>query len=92
MEVQKELAVVKGLSVMIYDQTCAAEKRHYDFEIVSYIDLVAEAIGLAREDKFKQYTRWGDLERILQDAEAQITSSPFPRERIIEVIRSVFSG
>ncbi|MEM7300617.1 MAG: indolepyruvate ferredoxin oxidoreductase family protein [Pseudomonadota bacterium] len=27
MEVQKELSKVKGLSVMIYDQTCASEKR-----------------------------------------------------------------
>ena len=73
-------------------QTFAAEERHYDFDIVSYIDLVAAALGLAREDKFMQYTRWGDVEKILKDAEKQIAASPFPRERIAEVIRSVFSG
>ncbi len=73
-------------------QTFAAEERHYDFEIVSYIDLVAAAMGRTREDKFKQYTRWGDLESILEDAEAQIAASPFSRARIVEVIRAVFSG
>lgn len=71
-------------------QTFAAEERHYDFEIVSYIDLVAAAMGRPREDKFKQYTRWGALKKILQDAEAQIAASPFARERIVEVLRSVF--
>jgi Fe-S oxidoreductase len=73
-------------------QTFAVEERQFDFEIVSYIDLVAAALGRAREDKFKQYTRWGDLKRILKDAEAQITASPFSRERFVEVIRPVFSG
>ncbi len=73
-------------------QTFAAEERHYDFDIVSYIDLVAAAMGLAREDKFMQYTRWGDVEKILKDAEDKIAASPFSRERIAEVVRSVFPG
>ncbi len=71
-------------------QTFAAEERHYDFDIVSYIDLVAAALNLTREDKFKKYNRWGDLDKILQDAEDKIAASPVPRERIVEVLRAVF--
>ncbi len=71
-------------------QTFAAEAHHYDFEIVSYIDLVAAAMGRPREDKFMQYTRWGDPERILKSAEAQIAASPFSRKRVAEVVQTVF--
>lgn len=31
-------------------------------------------------------------EKILQDAAERIATSPFPRERIVEVMRSVFTG
>lgn len=73
-------------------QTFAAEERHYDFEIVSYIDLVAAAMGRPREDKFKKYTRWGDPQRILRDAAKQIIDAPFPRQRIREAVQAVFGG
>lgn len=43
-----------------------------------------------RDDKFKQYTLWGDLDLILKDADAFIAASPFEKERIIEVLQSVF--
>ncbi len=71
-------------------QTFAAEERHHDFEIVNYIELVAAAMGRAREDKFKRYIHWGDLEQILTDAGATIAAAPFPRERIVAVLQSVF--
>jgi Fe-S oxidoreductase len=71
-------------------QALAADARHYDFEIASYIDLVAAALGRPREDKFQRYMRWGDPERILQDAADNIAGAPFPRKRIVEVLRSIF--
>jgi len=74
------------------NQTFAAEEADYDFSVTNYVSLVAEAMGIRREDKFKKYTLWGNLERILRDAEDQIAKSPFERERIVEVLRAVFIG
>ncbi len=71
-------------------QTFVAEERHYDFTVTSYVNLVAEAMGIRRRDKFREYVLCGDLDRILEDAEAHILESPFDRERIIEVLQAVF--
>jgi len=49
-------------------------------------------MGIRREDKFKKYTLWGSLERILKDADNHIAKSPFERERIIDVLQAVFMG
>ena len=54
------------------------------------MNLVAEALGIRREGRFKKYNRWGDLDRILADAEPFIADSPFTRERIREVLKTVF--
>ena len=56
------------------------------------MNLVAEAIGTHREDKFKKYALWGSLKRILEDADEHIAESPFEKERIIEVLKAVFMG
>jgi Fe-S oxidoreductase len=72
------------------NQTFAEEEARYDFSVTNYVDLVAEAIGIHREDKFKKYTRWGDTERILMDADDRIAESPFDRKRIIEVLEGAF--
>jgi len=73
-------------------QTFAAEESHYDFSITNYVNLVAEAIGIRRDDTFKKYTLWGNLDRILKDADERIAKSPFERGRIIEVLQTVFVG
>ena len=74
------------------NQTFAAHEAHYDFSVSNYVNLVAEAMGIHREDKFKKYSHWGDLERILKDADDYIAESPFDRERIIEVLQATFLG
>jgi len=71
-------------------QTFAAEGSEYDFIVTNYVNLVAEAMGIRRDDKFMQYTQWGSLERILKDAKEHIAESPFDNERIIEVLKEVF--
>ncbi|MGD8284982.1 MAG: hypothetical protein PVG08_12785 [Desulfobacterales bacterium] len=68
----------------------AAEEAHYDFSVISYVNLVAEAIGIRRDDKFKKYTLWGSLERILKDADDHIAESLFERKRIVRVLQEVF--
>jgi Fe-S oxidoreductase len=71
-------------------QTFAAENAHYDFDVTNYVYLVAKALGIQRDDKFKLYSIWGDLERILKDCREQIRGSPFGKERIAEVLQAVF--
>ena len=72
------------------NQTFAAESSRYDFTVTSYVHLVAEAMGIPREDKFRLYVLWGDLDRILEDAGEHIRESPFEKKRILEVLRTVF--
>jgi Fe-S oxidoreductase len=72
------------------NQTFAAEEDRYDFSVTNYVSLVAESMGIQRDDTFKRYTRWGSLERILKDADEHIAESPFERKRIIEVLQAVF--
>lgn len=74
------------------NQSFATEESHYDFTVTSYVTLVAETMGIRREDKFKKYRLWGNLERILKDANNHIKESPFEIERIIEVIQETFLG
>ena len=74
------------------NQTFATDEIHHDFSVTNFINLVAEAMGIRREDKFKKYTRWGSLERILKDANDHIAESPFDRERIVDLLKETFLG
>jgi heterodisulfide reductase subunit D len=73
------------------NQTFAAEGGKYDFSVTNYVNLVAEAMGIRRDDKFMQYTQWGNLDLILKDADDCIGESPLDSERIIEVLKAVFT-
>ena len=74
------------------NQAFAGEETNCDFSVTNYVNLVAESMGIRRDDTFKNYTLWRSLERILNDADNHIAESPFERERIVEVLRSVFIG
>jgi Fe-S oxidoreductase len=71
-------------------QIFAAEEARFDFSVTNYVSLVAEAIGVRRDDKFKIYSHWGNLDRILKDANENIIESPFDKDRIVEVLQAVF--
>jgi len=43
-----------------------------------------------REDKFNKYAFWGDLDRILEDADEHIQESSFEKEPVMEVLKMVF--
>jgi len=73
-------------------QTFAAEEPLNDFKVTNYVNLVAEAMGIRRDDTFKRYLLWGSLEKILEDASDRITDSPFNKERILDVLQAVFPG
>ena len=72
------------------NQTFAAEEQRYNFKVTNYVSLVAEALNIKRDDKFKKYSSWKDLERIMSDAAENIAGSSFEREHIIEVLKNVF--
>jgi len=71
------------------NQTFASKAAEFDFEVTNYVNLVAEAMGIYREDKFKKYVQWNDLELILNDIGSNIENLPFEKEKIIEALRSV---
>lgn len=72
------------------NQIFASKEVDFDFNIVNYVNLVADAIGIHRQDKFKKYAQWNDLELILKDIGTNIESAPFEKEKIIDTLRSVF--
>ena len=74
------------------NQTFAADESRYNFSVTNYVNLVAEALGIRRHDKFKQYAQWENLDQIMKDANDHIAESPFGSERIIEVLKAVFIG
>ena len=73
------------------NQTFASEEALYEFTVTNYVNLVAEAIGVHREDTLKHYMLWGDVDKILKNTRDYIANSPFPKKRIIEVLESLFS-
>lgn len=72
------------------NQIFAAEEKCYDFKVTNYVNLVAQAMGIKRDDKFKKYSRWKNLERITSDAAENIADSRFERDHIISVLNNVF--
>ena len=72
-------------------QTFVSVESRYDFQITSYVNLVASAMGIRREDKFRKYTLWANLNRILEDAGTHIAALPFKKKRIVEVLQQVFA-
>jgi heterodisulfide reductase subunit D len=71
-------------------QTFASEEKRFEFRVTNYVNMVANAMGIHRDDTFKRYMLWGDLGRILKDADTHINGSPFEKERIVEVLQKVF--
>ena len=63
-----------------------AEEHRFGLTTANYVNLIAEAAGIEREDKLRKYRQWNDLERILEDAREFIEQSPFGLDRIKEEI------
>ncbi len=71
-------------------QTFVSDEERFDFSVTNYVNLVANAMGIQRDDKFKRYAKWRDLESILKDADEYVQGSPFRKARIVEALRAVF--
>ena len=71
-------------------QMLASKQDKSPFIVDSYINLLAASLGIKRQDKFQQYMRWADPEKIMSDAKECIASSPFSKELIHQTIEGVF--
>jgi Fe-S oxidoreductase len=67
-----------------------SQESKYQFSVTNYVNLVAEALGITREDKFKKYKQCREMSEILEDAKKFIQSSPFPRRTIADLVESIF--
>ncbi len=72
------------------NQTFASKEGRFDFEVINYVNLVAEAMGIYREDKFKKYSQCNDLKLILNYIGSNIENLPFEKEKIMNTLRSFF--
>jgi Fe-S oxidoreductase len=66
------------------------EEDKYSYSVKNYISLVAEALGMEREDTFKKYKQMKNLDDILEDIDKRIDKSPFTRETIIEALKTIY--
>jgi Fe-S oxidoreductase len=65
-------------------------ERDYPFEVRSYISLLAEAVGVRQEDKFKRYVNSSNLNEVLADARDCIEASGFTTEEMQQILPEYF--
>lgn len=71
--------------------TFAAEEVKYEFKIENYVNFIAASLGINREDKYKKYKQWKNIDKIMEDAKEFLYDSPYTKEQIISVLKNVFS-
>ncbi len=90
-----EAASTKAEILVDVCQSChsifSSEEAKYNYGIVNYVSLVAEALGIEREDKFKQYKQWGEIKQILEDAKEFCKESPYSMQQIISALHQVIT-
>jgi len=64
-------------------------EQKYNYSVVNYVSLIAEALGIEREDKFKKYKQMNDVDKILDDAKDYIEQSTFSKDNIIEALKTI---
>jgi Fe-S oxidoreductase len=72
-------------------KTFAPLEHEFPFEVRSYISLVAEAIGIHHEDRYKKYTNYRDLSKVLAEARACIHASDLTLEEIERVLPDYYN-
>jgi Fe-S oxidoreductase len=70
-------------------QVFAGEEPKYSYTSVNYVTLLAEAIGIQREDKLKKYIQLGDLDRVLEEAKEFVEKSPYSHDTIMEALHKL---
>lgn len=67
-------------------QGFAPLERQYPFEVRNYISLIAEAVGVQHEDRFKKYAALADVPAVLAGAREYISASDLSMEEMEKVL------
>jgi Fe-S oxidoreductase len=65
-------------------------EKDYGFQVRSYISLLAEAVGVRQEDKFKRYMNCEDVEEVLADARDCIEAGGYTTGEMERVLTDYF--
>jgi Fe-S oxidoreductase len=84
---------VQGTGAEIMATTCSGCQRflepldqQYPFEVRSVISLIAEAVGVQREDRFRKYTQCQSVEEVLVEAREYIEASGYSVEEMRQIL------
>lgn len=58
----------------------------YSFEVRNLISLLAESVGVQREDRFKRYVRLANVPQIISEAQDYIDASDFTSEEVAKIL------
>ena len=67
-------------------QSFAPLEHQYPFEVRNYISLLAEAVGVQHEDRFKKYLRLANVPDVIAQARDYISASDFTPEEMERVL------
>jgi len=65
-------------------------EKDYGFEVQSYISLLAEAVGVRQEDRFKRYVNSATVAEVLVDARERIEAGGYARAEMERVLADYF--
>ncbi|MBI1997020.1 MAG: hypothetical protein HYS66_11200 [Deltaproteobacteria bacterium] len=74
-----------GIYHACHRELCAHENT-YPFKIVNFLELVGEAMGIRRDDLFKQWKMMQDVDRVLAEVAGQATLAGLDLESVREVL------
>jgi len=80
-----------GIYHACHRELCAHETTA-PFQIVNFLELVGEAMGIERPDLFKQWKTMQDVDRVLADSAAQITAAGLDVDSVREVMTTAILG
>ena len=92
-----EAAAAAGVDALVgiyhacHRELCAHETT-YPFQVVNFLELVGEAMGVDRPDLFKQWKMMQDVDRVLAETSAQIATAGLDVETVREVMVTAILG
>jgi heterodisulfide reductase subunit D len=67
------------------------EERNYPFQIVNYISLLGEAMGLEEPDAYKRYKLLADPDAVYDEVEAYVTAHGLDADRVRGLLGRTFA-
>jgi Fe-S oxidoreductase len=80
-----------GIYHACHRELCAHE-RDYPFRIVNFLEVVGEAMGVERQDLFKQWKIMQDVDRVLAEVSAETTTAGLDPETVRQVMVTAITG